>query len=60
MFQKVNVTFNLIYRSCYRLKIKSKNVISCSPSTFLATNFTKKDLFGNMKLNVNSWYDKLQ
>ncbi|XP_023702649.1 uncharacterized protein LOC111861918 isoform X2 [Cryptotermes secundus] len=54
----VNVTFNLIYRGCYRLKIKKEYNLKvqafCSPPVFLDTKFTKEDILKSTSLTISS------
>jgi hypothetical protein len=58
LFQMVNVTFNLIYRGCYILKIKKEYDLKvqafCSPPVFLDTKFTKENIFKNTSLIISS------
>jgi hypothetical protein len=60
----VNVTYNLVYRGCYRLKINEEYNFSvehfCSPPVFLDTNFTKENIFKSEDLVITSTYDKGQ
>jgi len=62
--KSVNVTYNLVYRGCYRLVIREDydNTIQplCSPPVFLDTNFTKENIFKIKDLIITSTYNKVQ
>jgi len=60
----VNVTYNLVYRGCYSLRIKEEYDLKvesfCSPPVFLDTYFTKENIFKIKDLVITSTYVKGQ
>ncbi|XP_021939673.1 uncharacterized protein LOC110839601 isoform X3 [Zootermopsis nevadensis] len=57
----LNITFNLIYRGCYRLQIEKEYngevQMFCSSPVFLDTKFTKENIFKRNDLIIISAYN---